>query len=263
MYSSKDTIMRAIFLSGLLLIFIISGISATTITFEQTGTGVAQKRIVEEAKSYLGVPYVWGGTTSKGLDCSGLVFRVFSDILNRSLSRNVESLKKEGKKVKGDLLPADLVFFDTSGGGYATHVGIYIGASTFIHAASAGRKTGIIISALTEKYYKERYLGAGRLLDAGFPLVKIDIDNRKTVQSGYPGELSPGIPVYFSVTGSYMSSDFIEFIAYRDKKAVIEKRIRLSEGETPAVLWFIPDKGRWSVMFKSTDNKKIAKIVFY
>jgi hypothetical protein len=255
--------MRISLLSGLLLILLITSAFATTIRFERTGNGIVQKKIVEEAKTYLGVPYVWGGTTSKGLDCSGLVFRVFSNVMNRKLSRNVESLRKEGKDAKGDLLPADLVFFDTSGNCSATHVGIYIGEDTFIHAASAGRKRGVIISTLTEAYYKKRYLGARRLLEPDVLLVKIKIDNRKTIQYGYPGKLCPGIPVYFSVTGTYKSSGFIDFIAYRGKKVIIEKRIRLLNKGDPAVVWFIPDKGKWSVTLKSTDNKRIARILLY
>lgn len=254
--------MRTSILTGFLLILLIPGVFATSVSYEQTEMGVVQKRIVEGAKSYLGVPYVFGGTTAKGLDCSGLVYRVFLDVLNVKLPRSVKVLKKEGKNVSGDLVPADLVFFDTSEAGYATHVGIYIGDNSIIHAASEGKKTGIIISSLAKKYYKERYLGARRLIEVGFPLVRIEIDNR-TIQSGYPGTLSPGIPVYFSVKGSDKASGFIEFIAYRDMKAVIEKRIRLSNGGEPAVLWFIPDKGRWSVLFKGTNNKKIVKILFY
>jgi hypothetical protein len=254
--------MRTIVLAGMLVVFLAAGVSATNISYEHTGVGDVQKRIIVEAKSYLGVPYVWGGTTSKGFDCSGLVFRVFSDVVDRPLPREVESLRKEGEKVTGDLAPADLVFFDTSGRGKATHVGIYIGDNTFIHAASAGRRKGIIISALSENYYKKRYLGARRLLETGFPMVKIIINDRKVVQSGYPGELLPGIPVYFSVTGTSGESGFIEITAYRNKKAVIERRVRLTDGGEPSVLWFIPDKGEWSVIVKNTEDKKIAHILF-
>jgi hypothetical protein len=256
--------MRRIVTAGFLLVFFMSGISATTISLEQTGTGVVQKQIITEAKSYLGAPYRWGGTTAKGFDCSGLVFRVFSDILNRALPREVESLRKEGQRIEGNLLPADLVFFDTSGHGKATHVGIYIGNSRFIHAASAGRKQGIITSALSETYYKKRYLGARRLIETGFPMVKISFDNMKTpVQSGYQDILYPGIPLYFSLSGTSTATGFIEVTAYKNRKAVMEKRIRLAADGDPAVLWFIPDQGEWSVVVRNTDNKKIAQILFF
>ena len=245
------------------LILLSNCISATTISFEKTGVKVVHKRIVKEVKTYLGYPYIWGDTGSKGFDCSGLVFRVFSDIVRLVLPREVEALKKEGTMVKEDLVSSDLVFFDTSGKGKATHVGIYIGENKFIHSASAGRKQGVIVSSLTEKYYKIRYLGARRLIKTGFPCVKIEINDKKSVKAIYPGELLPNIPVYLSITNVLHKPVFIEVIAFRDKKPRIVKRMQLPDKGDPTVLSFVPDQGRWSVMVKGKDDKKLALIALF
>ncbi|MBN2444739.1 MAG: C40 family peptidase [Spirochaetales bacterium] len=235
-------------------------LDATTINFEQTGVKVVQKKIVKEAKTYLGSPYVWGDTGSKGFDCSGLVFRVFSDLINTPLPRQVESLKLAGHKITEGLTLADLVFFDTSGGGKATHVGIYIGENKFIHAASAGKKRGVIISSLTENYYKKRYLGARRFITRGFPLIKVDIDDGKYITSAYPEELSPGMPVYISVTSSFKKTTSIEIFGIRNKKEKIYKRMQLSQKSKPTVLWFIPDNEKWSIMIRKNNKEKCALI---
>ncbi len=116
--------------------------------------------IITTAKKYLGVKYKYGGTTSKGIDCSGFTQNVF---------------KKQGKKIprtsnkqascgvhisKKNLRVGDLVFFSDSRRSIG-HVGIYIGKRKFIHASSGARK--VTISRLDKKYYKQHYRGARRI----------------------------------------------------------------------------------------------------
>jgi len=115
---------------------------------------------VNLAYDYLGVPYVWGGTSPKGFDCSGFTQYVYKQ-LGITLNRTAAQQLKNGSKVT-NLQTGDLVFFTNT---YATsaaasHVGIYIGNNQFIHAANGGVK----ITSLDHEYYAPRYIGARRVV---------------------------------------------------------------------------------------------------
>jgi LysM repeat protein len=114
------------------------------------------------SERYLGVDYVYGGSSASGLDCSGFTSLVFKE-LGVVLPRISAQQYLIGTPVElADLLEGDLVFFDTIGKGTVSHVGIYLSNGEFIHAASnPGR---VLKSKLSEKYYAERYLGARRVL---------------------------------------------------------------------------------------------------
>lgn len=128
-------------------------------------TGGTAQKIVDYAKKLLGVRYVWGGTTSKGFDCSGFVKYVF-DHFGIALSRVSTEQAKQGEAVKkANLQPGDLVFFDTNGGrNRINHVGIYIGGGRFIQSSSASGNSGVVISSLTSGFYSEVFMTARRIL---------------------------------------------------------------------------------------------------
>lgn len=113
--------------------------------------------LISTAKKYLGVPYVWGGSTPNGFDCSGFIQYVFNQH-GISLPRTVAQMWNFGKSVSS-LQIGDLVFFNTSGSG-VSHAGIYMGNNQFIHAGSS---TGVTIASLDNSYWKPRYLGAKRV----------------------------------------------------------------------------------------------------
>ena len=116
--------------------------------------------LVQTALKYRGVRYRWGGMTTRGMDCSGLVARVL-DLNGIEAPHNSRALYKLGKPVaRQDLRPGDLVFFNTRGAGIS-HVGLYIGDGQFIHASSA--KERVRIDKLSEGYYDRRYVGARRV----------------------------------------------------------------------------------------------------
>ncbi len=127
----------------------------------------ARARLVEAARSYFGVPYLYGGTSREGFDCSGLVWKVYVDTFGRP---PLASMPRTAKDLFGfveledrtKLQPGDLVFFDTTGP--LSHVGIYAGEGSFIHAASEGTKTGVIESSLSERYWASHYVASGRIL---------------------------------------------------------------------------------------------------
>lgn len=115
-------------------------------------------------EEWFGVPYVLGGNTKTGIDCSGFVVNVYKKVFNKTLPRTVAYQKSVGVPVKGKLQPGDLVFFNIHGN-RVSHVGIYVFDGKFIHAASAGPEVGVIKSSLNESYYKRRYVYARRIVD--------------------------------------------------------------------------------------------------
>jgi cell wall-associated NlpC family hydrolase len=126
----------------------------------QGTTGMAQK-IISEAKMHLGVPYLWGGTTPKGFDCSGYVQYVFAKN-GITLPRTTTEQYKIGTYVsKSKLQPGDLVFLQNTYREGISHVGIYIGDGKMIHASSS---KGVVISDLSSSYYLDHYYGARRVL---------------------------------------------------------------------------------------------------
>lgn len=120
--------------------------------------------IVDFARRLTGVNYVWGGTTPKGFDCSGFVRYVFKNF-GITLNRVSSDQAKQGSKVKKeDLIPGDLVFFDTNGGhNRINHVGVYIGSGKFIQASS--EYSGVVISDITGGFYANTYMTARRVLN--------------------------------------------------------------------------------------------------
>lgn len=117
--------------------------------------------LLKTARSLMGVPYVWGGESPTGADCSGYVQLVFARH-GVKLPRTADIQYKVGQVIaNGHEQPGDLVFFETYAPG-ASHVGIYLGQRHFIHASSRAKQ--VTISSLDEPYFKKRYLGARRNL---------------------------------------------------------------------------------------------------
>lgn len=121
---------------------------------------VSVRRVIQTALRYQGVPYVFGGTSPNGFDCSGFVRYVFAGN-GLQLPRMADEQYDFGLPVSyGRLQPGDLVFFSTYAPG-ASHVGIYLGDGKFISATSS---QGVAIARMDNSYWGPRYIGARRIL---------------------------------------------------------------------------------------------------
>ena len=125
------------------------------------GSNYFSRRVIQTSMQYLGVPYVFGGTSPSGFDCSGYVRYVFAQA-GISLPRMADEQYEVGYPVStSELIPGDLVFFSTYTYG-VSHVGIYLGEGNFIHAASS---IGVSIASIYDPYYwGSCYVGARRIL---------------------------------------------------------------------------------------------------
>ncbi|MFC7064225.1 C40 family peptidase [Halobacillus seohaensis] len=123
-----------------------------------TTSGSSNTNVVSEANKYKGTPYVWGGTSPSGFDCSGFLQYAFSQV-GKDLPRTVASMYADNRMTavsRSNLQKGDIVFFETYKPG-ASHAGIYVGDNQFIHAGSS---TGVTVSSLSGNYWKSRYIGA-------------------------------------------------------------------------------------------------------
>lgn len=119
--------------------------------------------IIATAKKYLGVRYVYGGSTPKGFDCSGFTSYVFKQH-GISLPRSTVDQAVTGTKVsKADLKTGDILIFSNTYKKGPSHAGIYIGNGKFIHASSVG-SGGVIISDLNSNYYSSHFSYGRRVL---------------------------------------------------------------------------------------------------
>ncbi|MEX0998152.1 MAG: C40 family peptidase [Flavobacteriaceae bacterium] len=124
------------------------------------------KNIIEVARSFHGTPYRFGGTTSKGMDCSGLVYTAFKEE-NVYLPRSSRDMATQGKKINlNEVTIGDLVFFKTdSRRNVINHVGLVVdvfpGKILFIHSSTS---QGVIVSAMDESYWNKAFVEARRMI---------------------------------------------------------------------------------------------------
>ncbi len=125
---------------------------------KQYGAAYLREEIIRTAKSFIGVPYLWGGADADtGFDCSGLTRTVYQ-LNGIDLPRTSREQAGAGVPVaRRRLSKGDLIFFRTNDSEKVSHVGIYVGDDLFIHAPRKGKN--IRIDSLSKRYFQERYTG--------------------------------------------------------------------------------------------------------
>ena len=205
-------------------------------------------RVIHAAMSYLGVPYVHAGDTRAGMDCSGLVYRVFFDTIGASLPRGVDGLYHATTPTQYPLHLGDLVFFDTTGQQKPktpTHVGVYIGAGRIVHAASEGSRTGVIVSAIEDPYYRDRFIGARRVMPWRSPVLEIAFTEEKstvTQVEPFASHEDVTIRVFNEMTGGGP----VELSLLKDGKRVLSRWVTPGT-QKPAEVSFESSVGAWSI----------------
>ena len=123
--------------------------------------------VVALAQQHLGVPYVWGGASSRGFDCSGFTMYIMQQFgYSVSHSASAQWTGGQGTRISySEMMPGDLVFFcdpSRAAGKACSHAGIYVGNGQFIHASSS--KGRVVYSDITSGYYYNYFVGALRLV---------------------------------------------------------------------------------------------------
>ena len=149
---------------------------------ERDAGGSVRSDIVVRALTLIDTPYRYGGSTpASGFDCSGLVRHVYEAVAGRPLPRRSEEMVQLGESItRSQLEPGDLVFFNTLARAYS-HVAIYIGDGRFLHAPARGGR--VRIEALDDRYWRARFNGARRLIDADVGTMRAgDVPTLSTVR---------------------------------------------------------------------------------
>ena len=121
---------------------------------------IKNEKLYQFINEWQGVGYKYGGKDKNGIDCSGLTSTLYSKVYNKTISCSTKSLVGEVKKIKeSDLKEGDLVFFNTNGKSIS-HVGVFLQNNKFVHSST---KKGVMISDMTEPYFKKTYVMSGRV----------------------------------------------------------------------------------------------------
>lgn len=141
----------------------ISSSLAGFISESDIASNVDKDEVMFKIIEYLNTPYLWGGTSKRGIDCSAFIQTVMYQSLGVTLPRTSFEQSQVGEVIeKSDLKFGDLIFFDTMRKGRVTHVGMYLSNGYFAHS---GSKTGVAVASLDDEFYTRTFLKARRVTD--------------------------------------------------------------------------------------------------
>ncbi|SJN25916.1 NLP/P60 family protein [Sphingobacterium sp. JB170] len=137
-------------------------------------TAMANTKLYQFVYEWLGTPYRLGGDTKRGIDCSKFSLAVYENVFNTTIGYNSRNQYANVTPIrKNDLQPGDLVFFKIRSR-QITHVGIYLGDDKFAHASSS---RGVMVSNLTEAYWRRYYYKGGRPEESKTMTANIDTED--------------------------------------------------------------------------------------
>lgn len=140
----------------------LNGSSTSDSSASEVATGSASGSVIlAEAKKYLGTPYVAGGASPSGFDCSGFVYYVLKQLGHSPYRTPVDQYKMGYAVSKNNLQAGDIVFFAGTGASGISHVGIYAGNGQFIHSPNS--RSTVSYSDLNSGYWAQHYYGARRV----------------------------------------------------------------------------------------------------
>lgn len=128
-------------------------------TLQVKPSDITNLRLYEFIDQWEGTPYRYGGTSKSGVDCSGFVGNLYSEVYKKSIPRSTTDMEKSTKNVgKSNLKEGDVVFFDIDGK-KTSHVGVYLQNGRFVHASTS---KGVIVSDLSNPYYQKTFNRGGK-----------------------------------------------------------------------------------------------------
>lgn len=154
---------RGLMLVSTFLLFACSGLNHYSMNYKgQINDPImAMAMLSEQQQEWAGTPYVLGGQSRKGVDCSGFVQKTFFDRFNIRLPRTTTEQANHGRQVrKEDIQTGDLVFFKTGRGPNGYHVGIYVKEDKFLHASTKG---GVVCSSMNSPFWSKTFWQVRRI----------------------------------------------------------------------------------------------------
>ncbi len=141
----------------------ISSSLAGFISSQEFSGNLDKDEVMFKIIEYINTPYLWGGTSKRGIDCSAFIQTIYYQALGVTLPRTSLEQSSVGEPIeKSELKFGDLVFFDTMKKGRVSHVGMYLGNGFFAHS---GSRAGVSVASLEDDYYTRTYLKAKRVVE--------------------------------------------------------------------------------------------------
>jgi len=159
---NRRALIRGVLMMGGMLLIVMGCVTGAGCVSRATTRTPRRDALVEEIRHFKGTPYVYGGSTPKGTDCSGFTMTVFKGF-GVKLPHSAEKQFKMGKPIsRRNLKMGDLVFFRRGSHGKVNHVGIYLWEGKMVHASSTYGV--IVVRWVGNPYYEHRYAGARRII---------------------------------------------------------------------------------------------------